>query len=455
MRPLAALMLLSLFPVIVSFIPLVERQRWVRYLPAISVILLILHVFADQEPFYPRMAPAYLLVAVSFALNLPFLLHGTHPHWPRWLVTTGNLLGIVLFTVAVAVAALLFPFHPLPTPTGPFLVETKVYRWVSSDLDQVWQAGTADDRPIIVQVWYPAERLYGARADAGEPATWPFVFYAPGTFGSRSSGASTCLELASQGYVVASIDHPGQSLFTRLPGGEFALPGRQYMEEALAFSSGRLRLIEEIRLGQKWQAVRVTDIRLALAKLAALANAGNDQLMEHIDLKHIGMIGHSLGAGAALQICREDRICGALALLDGSLYGDAPALQAGRAYSADAEPYTQPVLCLLSSRYAQDMENHAVSSLTHALFQQAQGPASQVIIAQSGSSNMTSLILQSPILADLLGGSGNIDAAKGLKLTDERIVTFFGCYLHGRCKDVIQGATSFKGLDIINRNIDH
>ena len=460
MRPFAALMLLLQLPVILSvFNAFLRRQPWVRYLPAVSLILLMIHVWADQEPFFPRMAPAYLLVAASFALSLPLLLHGTHQRIPRWLLVTGACLGIVLFAIAVAVPLLLLPFKPLPAPTGPYRIQTRVYQWARSSLDQARQAQTSGDDRITVQDWYPAdlanEMLEDVkRVDAGQSATWPFVFYAPGTFGSRSSGVSTCLELASHGYIVASIDHPGQALFTRLPGGGFELPDRQYLEEALAFSSGRLGLADETRLGQKWQAVRVADIRLALAQLAALASSGRDPLAARIDLARIGMVGHSLGAGAVLQICREDRICQALALLDGSLYGDVALPQNNVEFTSDGEPYTRPLLCLLSARYAQNMDSLAINSLMPALFQQAQAPAFQEIIEQAGSLNMTSLVLQSPLLARLLGGSGSIDAVQGLNLTDASVLVFLNCYLKGNCAaGLAEGAGISSGLVISSRNV--
>lgn len=460
MRPFATLMLLLQLPVILSvFSSFLRRQPWVRYLPAVSLILLMIHVRADQEPFFPRMAPAYLLVAASFALNLPWLLHDTRPHIPRWLTVTGTCLGIILFAIAVAVPVLLLPFKPLPAPTGPYRVQTRVYQWARSSLDQTGRIQTLDDNRITVQVWYPADLademlVDGKRSDAGQSAAWPFVFYAPGTFGSRSSGVSTCLELASHGYIVASIDHPGQALFTRLPGGGFELPDRQYLEEALAFSSGRLGLADETRLGQKWQAIRVADIRLVLEQLAALASSGSDPLMARIDLARIGIVGHSLGAGAALQICREDQICQALALLDGSLYGDVALPQNNVEFTSNAEPYTWPLLCLLSAKYAQDMESHAISSLMSALFQQARAPAFQEIIEQAGSLNMTSLVLQSPILARLLGGSGSIDAVQGLKLTNASVLAFLNCYLKGNCAaDSEEGAGISSRLVISSRNV--
>lgn len=454
-------MLILQLPVILCvFSSFLRRQPWVRYLPTVSLILLIVHVLADQEPFFLRMAPAYLLVAISFALSLPWLLHGTRPNLPHWLAVTGASLGFVLFAIAVAVPVVLLPFNPLPAPTGPYLVQARVYQWARSDQEQVGFPQALGDNRITVQVWYPVETATGVleeghRAGDDQSATRPFIFYEPGTFGSRSSGVSTCLELASHGYIVASIDHPGQSLFTRLPGGGFALPDLGYLEEALAFSSGRLGLADETRLGQKWLAIRVADIRLVLEHLAALASSGSDSLAVRIDLAQIGMVGHSLGAGAALQICREDRNCHALALLDGSLYGEIASPQNNVAFTYTTEPYAWPLLCLLSSRFAQDMDSHPISSLMPALFQQAQAPAFLDIIEQAGSLNMTSLVLQSPLLVRLLGGSGSIDAVKGIKLTNASVLAFFNCYLKGNCAaDSPENAGISSGLDILSRNIE-
>ncbi len=64
---------------------------------------------------------------------------------------------------------------------------------------------TAGNRQVNVEFWYPS--------DGG--GKYPLVVFSHGALGIKTSNTSTFIELASHGYVVCSIDHPYQALFTR------------------------------------------------------------------------------------------------------------------------------------------------------------------------------------------------------------------------------------------------
>jgi predicted dienelactone hydrolase len=55
-----------------------------------------------------------------------------------------------------------------------------------------------------VEFWYPKDA----------EGTYPLVVFSHGTGSMKTSNTSTSVDLASNGYVVCSIDHPYHSLFT-------------------------------------------------------------------------------------------------------------------------------------------------------------------------------------------------------------------------------------------------
>jgi len=58
---------------------------------------------------------------------------------------------------------------------------------------------------VNVGFWYPKETA----------GTYPLLFFSHGTFGIKDSNNSAFEELASHGYVVCSVDHPGHSFYTK------------------------------------------------------------------------------------------------------------------------------------------------------------------------------------------------------------------------------------------------
>ena len=62
------------------------------------------------------------------------------------------------------------------------------------------------NREVPVYFYYPA--------NAAESEKFPLVLFSHGSFGYYQSNHSTYAELASNGYVVVSTEHPHHSLFT-------------------------------------------------------------------------------------------------------------------------------------------------------------------------------------------------------------------------------------------------
>ena len=115
--------------------------------------------------------------------------------WRAKVIGGGFLLAAALF--AVLLPRLLFPAYESPEVTGEYAVETPEYTWVDESRTETY-TDTGEKRKLTVKIWYPVEQ---------PEHSCPLVVFSHGAFGVIDSNHSTCTELASHGYVVASIGH--------------------------------------------------------------------------------------------------------------------------------------------------------------------------------------------------------------------------------------------------------
>jgi len=191
-------------------------------------------------------------------------------------------------------------------------------------------AGDSGSRRVPLRIWYPAASPGAQPArtlTAVEQAAWEDEAQAPhGTLDglgaaateaappSRGShavlllspgrGETTALQsahaadLASHGYVVVGMDHPGDTQILDLGDGQLVPPViEQASEETIA--------------------IRERDMRFVLSRLGSLRGIGR------LDLDRIGAFGHSNGGATALNAMLADRRIRAGVDIDGSLYGPA------------------------------------------------------------------------------------------------------------------------------------
>ena len=244
------------------------------------------------------------------------------------LTTLITVMVIALVAPAAARAAIVPPPPTGPAPVGYLrLTLTDHHR-----RDPITPA--SGPRRVVLRVFYPAaaagptpasvlddaERTAfaaagGVPADAliglGGPATTgapPAAGRHPVLLLSHGLGSSTALltahaaDLASHGYVVVGMDHPGDTQILDLGDGRLVPPViEQASEETIA--------------------IRERDMRFVLSRLGSLRGIGR------LDLDRIGAFGHSNGGATALNAMLADRRIRAGVDIDGSLYG--PATQRG------------------------------------------------------------------------------------------------------------------------------
>jgi dienelactone hydrolase len=178
-------------------------------------------------------------------------------------------------------------------------------------------------RACMMHVWIPR---------AEHKQQYPLILFSHG-LGKTYNGmtyTNLCKNIASRGYVVASVSHtyackPVQFLddSTQTP---YLFPSR-----AVHFQSNKHMFDIETDM---W----VTDMIYALDECARYNVCEDNPLYDVIDMSRIGIVGHSLGGATALQVCRcDDRVTVAVNL-DGPLYG------------TDCHmPFDKPMLCIFGS----------------------------------------------------------------------------------------------------------
>ncbi|MFF3437172.1 alpha/beta hydrolase family protein [Streptosporangium sp. NPDC002721] len=257
----------------------------------------------------------------------------------------------------------------LPEPTGPYRVGTVSLHLVDRSRPDPW-VPAIPSRELMVQLWYPARkattyprapwlspkiaeavlagvpagtvRLPVTHGRVGAPVRqgrgpWPVVLFSHGFAADRTSSTALVEDLASHGYVVATIDHTHDAGAVEFPDGRVRLH---------AASSPPPDFDDpDDPVATKAVAARLADTRFVVDRLTALnrghvVDAGRRPvprgLRGALNLSRVGMFGHSLGGATAAATMHADARVKAGVNLDGSLFGpvlreglDRPFLQVG------------------------------------------------------------------------------------------------------------------------------
>jgi dienelactone hydrolase len=265
-----------------------------------------------------------------------------------------------------------------------------------------------EDRDLADAV--PAETLSGTRTrtharPGARPAQgkFPLVVLSPGFSVNRSTLTLLAEELASHGYVVASVDHAYESVGTAFPGNR--------MLTCVACEKAPEVGYETVATG------RAQDVSFLLDRLTARHSPWRHA--DVIDRTRIGMAGHSIGGTAtASTMLRDQRIHAGLSL-DGPLREPVPAGGLGG----------RPIM-----RLGTEGENESWNEQWPHL------DGWKRWLAVKGSGHFT--FTDTPVLADQLGllpPEEPLSGEQSQRITRRYVTAFFDLHLKGASRPLLDG----------------
>ncbi|MFI6638530.1 alpha/beta hydrolase family protein [Streptomyces sp. NPDC050504] len=233
----------------------------------------------------------------------------------------------------------------LPAPTGPHAVGSSTLHLVDRSRPDPW-VPDADGRELMVTMYYPAAEPGGGRPapyattaevelmmkgfgmTGVEPAEvsglrtnsrvdarpakgrHPLVVLSPGFGASRYTLTHIAEDLASRGYVVASVDHAYESLGTAMPDGRMLTCVACVAVDENGVDPGVLT------------AARAADVSFLLDRLTRPHPGW--RYSDVIDRRRVGMAGHSIGGASAATAMVGDRRVRAGINMDGAFWDALP-----------------------------------------------------------------------------------------------------------------------------------
>ena len=271
---------------------------------------------------------------------------------------------------------------------------------------------------------------------------YPLVVFSHGAFGYYQSNFSTYAELASNGYIVAALDHPHHSFFTADTNGKTVTVDTDFIEDVMRINENTSD--EEVyTLSQSWLQLRTDDENFVLDTIkSAKSNKSLDEswhtedqtgiisVLEHTDTDKIGLMGHSLGGATAVALGRERSDIDAVIDLDGTMLGEIKGVENGKNvyYS---EPYPVPVLDFTKETDYNDREQYKSEKgypYVNEYVTDNAKVSKTVVFNGVKHMDFTDLPLISPFLASMLG-SGDADHEETLTTVNGIVLNWFDYYL--------------------------
>jgi predicted dienelactone hydrolase len=135
----------------------------------------------------------------------------------------------------------------------------------------------------------PSVSQDAVRDAASRPGRWPLVLFSHGYGGHRRQSTFLCTHLASHGYVVASVDHVGNTVF-------------EVMHAIMTAQMGGARSDPQATL-REFIVARPADTVFMLDEVLR----GTGGVAAQVDADRIGMAGHSFGGWTTLVTTARDR----------------------------------------------------------------------------------------------------------------------------------------------------
>lgn len=361
-------------------------------------------------------APRYYVLAgwlvVSAGVGLWTLTREPRTVGPRRLILRGAFAALGAFLAVTP--ALVFPAYSPIEPTGGLAVAKDTRTVIdTARIDPFSKHDT--HRLLTVGLWSPEV----------EEGQFPLVVFSHGALGIRESNESMFTDLASHGYVVASVDHTWHALFSTDATGHQVWIDGGYLGE-FRRENARSDPEQSLAYYRKWMDVRKGDLDFVLDHV--LGDTG-DPVFRLVDPTRVGLAGHSLGGAAVLGVARDRPEVLAVMALEAPFLADIVGVEDGR-FTWDPDPYPVAVLNVYSDSAWGHLDEWPQYRRNADLLDDP--GAHNVHLEGVGHLHLTDLSLASPFLTRVLNGQTSTgDARQTLERLNRYALAFFDAYLKG------------------------
>ena len=396
-----------------------EKTRSFIHVAALIVFVLLLATSLIQWSFRWYGLALLLVVGAFFGIRTLFS--------NRQAAKEFNARGVVLRTIMASLLILLamlpvlfFPQYKLPDVTGPYTVAEVQHTYTDESRTETY-ADSGEARKVNVAFWYPQDA----------ESVHPLVIFSHGSIGIVTSNEFLYRELASHGYVVASLGHPYHSLWTKNADGRITFLNMDFFQE-VGRENPRIDKAQSYALYQKWMRVRMGDFDFVLDTLLRQAEGGAPGVYSLVDVERIGVMGHSLGGSAALGVGRERDDVDAVIALEAPLMFDIVGVENDE-FVLTRDVYPVPALNIYSDSSWEHLSEWTQYAANYALLSDTRATAFNVHISGLNHLALTDLSLASPFFTRLLDNAKlTRDSVEGLRIINEVSLAFFDTYLKGQ-----------------------
>ena len=355
-------------------------------------------------------------------------------------IIISGVLSVILISGSLIPSFAITDYDGLPVSGAYEIAEANAILVDNSRIEEFEADGSK--REVPVYFYYPA--------NAPEGEKFPLVIFSHGSFGYYQSNHSTYAELASNGYVVVSTEHPHHSFYTTDTSGKTIIVDTAFMNDVMALNAENVSEEMAYEYSSKWFKLHAEDINFAIDSIKSAAEANslpeywysqqNEDIitaLAMINSDKIGVMGHSLGGAAAVSVGRTRNDISAVIDLDGTMLSEVKGVVNGKDIVND-EPYTTPLLSFdneehhFSSIEAREKDMPYANNIVH----DNAVCSYRTYIPGTGHMNFTDLPMFAPPLAKMLG-TGSVDPEECMMTVNRITLEFFDSFLKGKGEFIV------------------
>lgn len=385
-----------------------------------------------------------LLLRIAVAFIAWFIVRNKEPTPKRTSAKVWSaVLSVLLISGSLVPSFLFTSYSGLPV-TGEYSVASAKAILTDESRSEEFETD-GSKREVPIYFFYPD--------NAAEGEKFPLVLFSHGAFGYYESNYSTYEELASNGYVVISTEHPYHSMFTEDTSGKTITVSPEFMNGMAIVNADGTSEKTIFELSSEWLKLRCDDINFVLDSVKSVSGelpeywhtdekANILSALSMADIEKIGVMGHSLGGAAAVTVGRLRNDVSAVIDLDGSMNGEIIGVE-NEINIVRSEPYPVPLLAVDNEEHhfsSVECKEKGIPYVNNVVCDNALC-CYRTYFAGTGHMNFTDLPLFSPPLAKMLG-TGSVDAEKCMLTVNKMTREFFDSYLKGKGEFVVSECTA-------------